>query len=327
MDRAIATDMFYNTPCRLAQLVMLTVPLTEPESTSIESPTDQLGVQLKLRFDVRNQFLTLFVQLLSEPTNMSMRSELVKSVGFDFFLHCLNPNMHDKSAVLTLHALQLCLSARDSNNESESTDPFPAIAAFRSGQPSGMWLKGSELVTTRRSGFFVARKTQPSVQSDASDSMRKLFNAQHSGGFQMLNYLLLARAHLPETYFFLSMLLFGKPVSAIGMPPSWTFEFDALRNLLDSRTGTSTIGKLPTVVDSRNSSGVSGLMSGIVNSGRRVHSILNRSASSASAQGVTVNQMQIMAKRQEVEICCPEAAVILLNLARKLRTSNESVGS
>ncbi|XP_018321850.1 WD repeat and FYVE domain-containing protein 3 [Agrilus planipennis] len=162
---------------------------------------------------LRNRCLALVHSMLFTNRNslsVMVCDEITKTLGFDWLLLFLQPQLHSATIIWAMQILVVLCST------------LWLMSRFREGANNGGWLYRTEMVTNNNKMKFVLGV--PSVNSQSFESK---CDALHLPGFQLLGWLLPSHLDVPEIYYLLAALVMGQPVKTLPSNPK-KFDLDSL---------------------------------------------------------------------------------------------------
>ncbi|XP_044260057.1 WD repeat and FYVE domain-containing protein 3 isoform X2 [Tribolium madens] len=160
---------------------------------------------------LRNRCLGLIHSMLFAQRNI-VGEEIARTLGFDWILLFMQPNLHATTVVWGLRILVVMCSNPGLMNR------------FRDGSSNGGWLRYTEQVTHNKMAVVLGCHMNSTQGSDTKSE------ALHIPGFQYLGWLLPAHLDVPEIYFLLTALIMGVPVKLL--PVETKFDLDAIWTFL-----------------------------------------------------------------------------------------------
>ncbi|XP_017775866.1 PREDICTED: WD repeat and FYVE domain-containing protein 3 isoform X2 [Nicrophorus vespilloides] len=166
---------------------------------------------------LRNRCLTLIHTILFTSKNavsLMVCDELAKTLGYDWILLFLQPNLHSSTVILGMRILVVMCSV-------------PALLnRFREGNSNGGWLRHTELVTHSKMSMMLGYQIKTSSFSSPDAKAETL----HVPGFQYLGWLLPSQVEISEIYYLLTALVMGQP--AKHLPSESKFDLDTVWSFL-----------------------------------------------------------------------------------------------
>nr|XP_008195320.1 PREDICTED: WD repeat and FYVE domain-containing protein 3 isoform X2 [Tribolium castaneum] len=160
---------------------------------------------------LRNRCLGLVHSMLFAQRNI-VGEEIARTLGFDWILLFMQPNLHATTVVWGLRILVVMCSNPGLMNR------------FRDGSSNGGWLRYTEQVTHNKMAVVLGCHMNSNQGNDTKSE------ALHIPGFQYLGWLLPSHLDVPEIYFLLTALIMGVPVKLL--PAETKFDLDAIWTFL-----------------------------------------------------------------------------------------------
>lgn len=171
----------------------------------------QNNVAESREINLQNSLLKITLQLMSRNTqaiNNLMQEELVRVLGFDWFLLFIKYNLNLETITIGLVNIMLLLS---------NTNLY---AKFKEGSLNGMWLKDADLFLENRSGFQLlgfnisTTATQTTNETKNTNHLKNVTKIRRElftiPGFQHLNWLLSYNIYEPKIYLIIFQTIFGQ---------------------------------------------------------------------------------------------------------------------